>query len=362
MSPFPYTRDVQIRLRAAQYARAMTAPMQRPRPAPPGPTDIEIVLSTAGPAPRVVVVIPTFRRPDHLRLTLGSVLRQADAPAFAVVVMDNDAAGREGVQVASELLRAAPVPGRVIVAHRRGNCAAYNAGFHVALGEWPDAQAIAIIDDDEIAPDSWLSALWRTARETRADCVGAPQRPVFAAETPGDARAVALRHRALRAPYATSGPVPILYSSGNVLLSASLLRTHGHPWFDERFNFLGGGDADFYARARAQGARFAWAEDAGVDETMPARRAEASWLDARSLRNGSISALLQVRQAKGMPDRLKRLAKSGALFAASPYRACALFLKHRSLTVALDPMLVALGRVLMEFGFANEQYRAAEAN
>ena len=333
--------------------------MERPQPMPPAPGDIETVRSRGDGAPvEVVVILPTYRRPDHLRRTLRSVLAQTPSPSFAVVVMDNAPDEAAGAKAAVEVLAADERPFRVILAHRRGNCAAYNAGIHTALTTWPDAWAVAVIDDDEIAPPHWLAQLVRVASETGADCTGAPQRPVFEGSAGGQAR----RHRTMRAPYVDTGPVPILYSSGNVLIRTALLRRHGHPWLDERFNFLGGGDSDFYARVKRDGATFAWASEAAVDETMPARRAEPSWLDARSLRNGSISALLQRRAASGWKDHASRLAKSAALLAASPYRAGALFLKHRSLTIALDPMLVALGRVLMEFGFANEQYRAAEAN
>ena len=332
--------------------------MIRPERRDPAPGDIDASFARdAAVPPAIAVVIPTFRRPDHLRRTLASVLAQENAPAFAPVVVENDAEGGEGAAAARAMLADHHGPSRVIIARRRGNCAAYNAGFHTALTAWPDLCHIAIIDDDEIAPPYWLATLARVAADHGAHCTGAPQHPVFEG---GDERMV--RHRVFRAPYATTGAVPILYSSGNVLLSADLLRRHGHPWLDERFNFLGGGDSDFYARVARDGARFAWAAEAGVDETTAARRTELSWLNARSLRNGSISALLQQRAASGSGDHVRRMAKSAALLAASPYRAARIALKERSLTMALDPINVAMGRALMEFGFANEQYRAAEAN
>ena len=306
---------------------------------------------------RVVVVLPTYKRPVHLRTTLASVVGQECSFTFAIVVMDNDA-GAEGATVANEVLSEAAQPATVILARHRGNCAAYNAGFATALANYPNATHVQIIDDDEIARPGWLQAMFDRARLHEATCTGAPQIPVFDAGADETMRA----HPVFRPPYRQAGPVPILYSSGNVLIATDLLRSHGYPWLDEAFNFLGGGDSDFFSRARTNGATFAWEPDAAVDETTPARRTQMSWLNSRSLRNGSISAAIQRKAARGAGDHLARLFKTAALLALSPYRALALFLKTGSPTMALDPMHVALGRLLMEFGFANEQYRSAGNN
>lgn len=308
--------------------------------------------------PHVVVTIPTFKRPEHLTKTLNSVLEQSYDKRFAIVVMDNHPGGAEGAEAARKLLSAHEVPATVILANRRGNCAAYNAGFHVALDSYPNARWVQVIDDDEIARPGWLEKMVATAERTGADMVGAPQHPIF--DEAGKNRWA--EHPVFRPPYKSTGPVPILYSSGNVLISTDLLRRHGYPWLDEIFNFLGGGDSDFYARCKRNGASFAWASEAGVDETTPARRTELSWLNSRSLRNGSISALIQKRSAKSFSDHFSRWLKTALLLAASPYRSLTLFVKTRSLIMAMNPMNVALGRLLMEFGFANEQYRAADRN
>ena len=330
-------------------------------PTPPGSKDITIHWSQSSDANydvQLVVVIPTFKRPDHLIITLNSVLEQKANIPFAVVVMDNHPEASEGAQAAIPCFGKHNIPATVILAHRRGNCSAYNAGFHTALNTYPNAKWIQIIDDDEIAQSNWLNNQLAIADKTKADFVGAPQFPIFEAGADERQR----QHPVFQPPYETSGRVPILYSSGNVLIATKLLREHQHPWLDECFNFLGGGDSDFYSRCKSNGAVFAWCANAGVDETTPARRTEFSWLNSRSLRNGSISALIQKRAARSIGDHLKRFVKTCLLLAASPYRSLILFIKKRSLIMALNPMNVALGRLLMEFGFANEQYRAADKN
>ncbi len=306
----------------------------------------------------IVVILPTFKRPDHLRITLNSVLAQVTDRSFAIVVMDNHAADHEGALASEALLGTHSIDAEVIIAHRQGNCAAYNAGIETALTHYPNARWLQIIDDDEIAPVDWLEKMAQMAHDTDADCTGAPQHPIF----PPDIDPKWADHPVFQPPYIESGAVPILYSSGNVMIATRLLRAHGNPWLDERFNFLGGGDSDFYARCKARGSTFAWQSHAGVDETTPGRRTEMSWLNSRSLRNGSISALIQRKAALGAGDHLRRIVKTCLLLAASPYRSLILFVKTRSLIMSLNPMLVALGRLLMEFGFANEQYRLADKN
>ncbi|MCJ8310411.1 MAG: glycosyltransferase [Hyphomicrobiales bacterium] len=328
---------------------------------PPGESDITITWQHHATDPQsieLVVVLPTFKRPDHLRITLQSVINQTTPKPYAIVVMDNHPEGSQGAVAAEELLKESEVSATIILAHRRGNCAAYNAGFHTALSTYEHARWIQIIDDDEIAHPDWLENQVATAERLGVDFCGAPQHPIFDGGRHQDWQ----RHPVFEPPFKSSGQVPILYSSGNVLLSTERLREHQHPWLDEVFNFLGGGDSDFFDRCKRRGARFGWCAEAGVDETTPLRRTELSWLNSRSLRNGSISALIQKRAARSMTDHAARIIKSSLLLAASPYRSLTLFVNKRSLIMALNPMNVALGRLLMEFGFANEQYRAADKN
>ncbi|MGI9364443.1 MAG: glycosyltransferase family 2 protein [Rhizobiaceae bacterium] len=331
------------------------------KPVPPAEGDISIFWSCkpeANSAVEIVVILPTFKRPDHLRLTLQSVVNQDTEHTYAVVVMDNFTDDTDGAVAAKQVLDKADLPAVVLQAHRRGNCSAYNAGFHTALQTYPNARWIQIIDDDELAHPNWLNLQVDTINRFDADFCGAPQFPVFE----GGEHQYWSSHPVFQPLYAASGLVQILYSSGNVLISTDLLKKHQHPWLDEKFNFLGGGDSDFFNRCSKTGARFAWCAEAGVDETTPLRRTELSWLNSRSLRNGSISALIQKRADSSSIGHMTRIVKTCLLLAASPYRSLTLFVKKRSLIMALNPMNVALGRLLMEFGFANEQYRAADKN
>jgi len=307
----------------------------------------------------VVVTLPTFRRPAQLLETLASLKSQRTARAFAVIVMENEADERAGADAASPLFESGEMRGLVIIAHERGNCSAYNAGWLTALLHFPAFKHLLVIDDDEIADPDWLERMCDTAECLGADIVGGPQVPVFAEA--GHQRWAT--HPVFSPPYARTGLVPALYSSGNLLVGRHVLRRMGPPFLDLAFNFMGGGDSDFLSRSAAAGFRLAWCAEARVRETVPARRVEADWIRARSLRNGVISTLVEKKKRRGEAfGSIRVFAKSLALLAASPVRAIARLIATGSPARAIYPVHVALGRVGAEFGYANEQYRSPEKN
>ena len=307
----------------------------------------------------IVVTVPTFRRPTQLLETLESLRAQRTQRRFAVIVIENEAGAREGAAAAAPLFREGELEGMVIVAHERGNCCAYNAGWETALATFPAFCHIAVIDDDEQADPDWLERLCRAANLYSADVVGGPQIPLFAA----GANPRRAGHPVFAPPYRKSGPVPALYSSGNLLVSRRVLTALGPPFLDTAFNFIGGGDSDFLSRAADSGFCLAWCDEAPVTEVVPPRRLDADWIRARSLRNGVISTLVEQRKRARSPfGRTRAIAHSAALLAASPARALARLARTGSPEHAAYPMLVAAGRVLAHFGYANEQYRQPEKN
>ena len=327
------------------------------------PTEAPISLIARSPqlaqdAVEAVITLPTFKRPAQLLETLASLKAQATARRYAIVVIENEAVMREGAAAAAPLLEHGDMPGLLIVAHERGNCSAYNAGWLTALRNFPNLQHLLVIDDDEIADPHWLERMCRASEALGADIVGGPQVPVFA--SPDHARWAA--HPVFSPPYRETGLVPALYSSGNLLVGRQVLDRMGPPFLDLGFNFIGGGDSDFLSRSAAAGFRLGWCAEAVVREAVPARRVEADWIRARSLRNGVISTLVEKRKRANDPlGRAKVFAKSLALLAASPVRAV-LRLARGDAQSALYPVYVALGRVGAEFGYANEQYRTPEKN
>jgi glycosyltransferase involved in cell wall biosynthesis len=310
-------------------------------------------------AVELVVIVPTYKRPDGIRATLRSLEAQKGAPPFAVIVIENDANGRQGTVVAASELNASGRPGMVLVEARQGNCFAYNAGFLAGRLRFPEARHFAVIDDDEAADPDWLATLLAASIAHSAEIVGGPQVPVFE-DRAGRERFA--RHPIFQPQRHETGPVPLIHSTGNCLIASHVVDAMGHPVLDERFNFTGGGDTDFFTRCAARGFRFAWSNEAIVREAVPARRTARDWVRSRSLRNGMLSADIQRRHSPGAAGRLKVLAKSIALLAVAPARSAILALKTRSVEAGSYHVLVAAGRLLSEFGWRHEQYRQPEKN
>lgn len=328
----------------------------------PPNTDARIHARSPGLDPAsiaVAVVMPTYMRPDHAMKTLASLKAQRPDVPFAVVVVENHGAGREGAQAAAAFLAEGGLNGIVTVESRQGNCNAYNAGFALALDAFAHLTHVAIIDDDEVASPQWLAQLLAAARNSGADIIGGPQLPMF--EDADGAKRFS-RHPVFRSAHGSTGGAGLITSTGNCLIGAHVLRHMQPDFLDERFNFLGGGDTDFFTRCRGRGFTFHWCQEAEVHETVPSRRTERSWITARSVRNGLISALIQRKHTPGLWGRLKVMAKSLALLGASPFRSVLLAVQTGSLYNGSYHMMVAAGRVLAEFGYTIEQYRQPEKN
>jgi GT2 family glycosyltransferase len=315
---------------------------------------------------KTVVCIPTFRRPQHLRQTLESLALQRTGRGFAVVIVENDATGQEGANAAAAFfedhglqdrdLQDGGLQGICLVEPRQGNCHAINAAFETALAAFPSAAFLLMIDDDEIASPDWLERMVAAAQATGADLVGGPVVPKFADER----RAALSHHPAFRPPYDISGPVPIIFGSGNCLITRVVFEGLDEPTFDLRFNFLGGGDLDFFTRCRRSGMTFHWAADAVITETVPPSRVRSSWLALRGLRIGAINYRVQHKAARTVWLRVRLLLKMLALFPLSLQRATRLYIIERHVIIAMHPIAVAIGGALAAVGIELQPYKASK--
>jgi GT2 family glycosyltransferase len=213
-----------------------------------------------------------------------------------------------------------------------------------------------MIDDDEIASPDWLERMVRAAEATGADVVGGPVLQLFADE----AKRGLQRHPAFRPAYDASGPVPIIYGCGNCLIRRPVFEKLGSPAFDPRFNFLGGGDVDFFTRCRRIGTKFLWLTEAVIVETVPDARTSPLWLALRGLRIGAINYHVQRKVARTPWLRVRLALKILALLPLSLFRAIRLFLAERKPLIALHPMIVAAGGLLAAIGIEPQPYKASK--
>ena len=220
--------------------------------------------------------------------------------------------------------------------------------------------ASAVIDDDEIADPDWLERMCAAAETLRRRH---RRRPAGAGVSRQQRHARFAGHPVFAPPYRESGPVAALYSSGNLLIGRHVLAAMGPPFLDLQLQFHGRRRFRFPEPGGAKGFKLAWCAEAQVRETVPARRLEADWIRSRSLRNGVISTLVEKKKRAGLAGR------QSARLRQEPGAACRLAVArpgeagaNRLAVDAIYPVYVALGRVLAEFGYANEQYRQPEKN
>lgn len=228
----------------------------------------------------VSILIPTYRRPELLALTLASCLAQQgiEDERVEIVVVDNDPAQSARSTVDAAAARSGASLLRYIAEPRPGISHARNAGVQQAAGRY-----IAFIDDDEEAAEGWLAAFLATIRRTGADLVVGPVYPRFAAA--GVAANPYTREaytRDARVPTGTS--VPQWSGIGNTLLDKERCFAGTPEPFDPRLGLSGGEDALFLRQLVRRGGTIVWCAEAVTWETIGPNRLAARYLLRRAFR------------------------------------------------------------------------------
>jgi len=301
-----------------------------------------------------VVCIPTFRRPAHLQRTLSSIAEQVGDVRFAVVVVDNDAINPAGKAVAEEFFASGQLEGFSVVESQQGNVFAINRAFSAAREAYPLSEYFLMIDDDEIAAPVWLAEMVSAARINDADLVGGPVLREFAAH----AEPWAALHPLFNTPNAPSGPIASLFGSGNCLIRRHVFEALDDPSFDVRFNFLGGGDMEFFTRCRLRGFRSYWNGHAIAVESVPAQRMDMQWLIRRGFTTGVINYTIDRKRRANRLGYLTLLVKNLVSLGLSIGRAALIYRDTRHWLPASFPICVSIGRTLGAFGFAPAPYKA----
>lgn len=310
--------------------------------------------TTARVTPRpikAVVCIPTFRRPDWLERTMTSVLAQESDFGFAVVVVDNDGAKSEGAARARQLLADSKIPSHVLVEPQQGNCHAINRAFGEAQALFPEAEFFLMIDDDEEAVPGWLAAMVATAKRENADLVGGPVQRRFDVPV---SKAIA-EHPLFISIDGVTRQVDQLHGSGNCLIRRRVFEAMSSPPFDIRFNFLGGGDMEFFTRCKRAGFKTWWCEEAIIHEFVPAERVTAKFLARRSIRTGSINYVVDRTHMPPGAAVMKNVASLGL----GIVRSAAVLLRTGSVLGASHPLLLPIGRIMASLGSVPTPYKAS---
>ena len=161
-------------------------------------------------------------------------------------------------------------------------------------------------------------------------------------------------HKSRRA----SGTEPRFVACNNVVLHRSLFTDQGLR-FDERFNFSGGEDFDFFERSRRLHNRHAWAAEAVVFENISEERDNWHYLFRRHF-SGAVNSVMRYRKSHGAWQTWgQHLLKSlGKLLGAGGAGLQACVHSHRrNAQNAVKRLASALGYLAGLFNISSERYR-----
>lgn len=211
-------------------------------------------------------VMPTYRRPDQLTLTLAALAAQTLVPDHLVIV---DNGGDAGPVVWAPETRGRSAAMRTVLLNpgsNTGPAGALATGLrHVLDHAGAEDLVVTLDDDDPPLFDDTLEALVRTARTL------AGVDPHFGAVGSGGSRWDGRRNRLtrLRNDELTGGPVPVDVISGNhfPLMRVGVVEKVG-PYLADLF--YGFDDLEFFLRMRRSG----WHVYCADDQLLRRRRAQ----------------------------------------------------------------------------------------
>jgi glycosyltransferase involved in cell wall biosynthesis len=221
------------------------------------------ILSTTEVMPKIVLGIPTFKRPAQLSALLESLLPELMEQTALVIVADNEC-GKDALAVVNafskkwEKITYIPVP-------ERGVSAVRNALLAHASVARPDWDWLVMVDDDGLVTSGWLKAMIETGERLNTHLVGGP----VVGPMPTWANCFARNSiYAARRRWPT-GLVPTLNQTQNLAISKRTLELLKPPFFRAHYGASGGEDYDFFRQVTQAGGTIGWCDEALVIEPPP---------------------------------------------------------------------------------------------
>lgn len=302
--------------------------------------------------PEVTIAIPTFRRPQGLRRLLDALAKLETTASVSILVGDNDSEKHGGSDVCTEY-RASDYrwPIRAVTVEARGIAQNRNALVENALAD-PKTEFVAMLDDDEWPEPRWLDAFLKEQAKTNADVLQGSI--LFEFEHKPDRWADTFD--GMQDIRGASGPCEDLQGAGNLLITRAALEALPRPWFDPAFALTGGEDRDFFMRLKANGAHFAWSDEAMAHTYVPVTRTSLKWALNRAYSIGNSDMRVFLKYGPSAAARTREVAKiAGALLLSSVLFVILAFDANRRAD-ALRRFFRAAGKVTALFGRQYNEY------
>jgi succinoglycan biosynthesis protein ExoM len=321
------------------------SPLKTTNGADPAPVPFDAVAD-------VVVLIPTFRRPQSLEYLLEALAALNTNANVTVLVADNDSERHEGADLCDRL-RATGYRWLLdsIVVPERGIAQVRNALVARMLTAHR-AEFVAMIDDDEWPSPDWLDEFLRVQAQTKADALQGTIRRVFEKHPGGwvvhcDGVTDVVR---------PTGPVSMLQGAGNLFLRRTLIEALSAPWFDPAFAFTGGEDADFLLRLKENGAGFAWAHEAVAFDRVPPSRANLKWALKRAYSVGNSDMRVFLKHRPSRSACLEQAARIAGALLLNPFLFIVLMADRNRRVKPLRKLYRAAGKIAALGGHRYDEY------
>jgi succinoglycan biosynthesis protein ExoM len=257
------------------------------------------------PRQKILLAVCTRDRTEVLQNCLRSIAKLTEPPAseVRVLVIDNSQAPavREDNKAVVDAIRW-PWPIALDYEPETGISFARNRALEHALAF--SADAIVFLDDDQTVPEDWLTVLIRAWREEGADAMKS--------KIVGLSREEFARHESegiedLQRQFASSRRDTGIKTlgTGGVLIGRRIFEELGLR-FDPGFALTGGGDHDYFNRARLRGARLAITHETVAFEWWPENRRDFRAHLRRGFHLGVCSARLRHVENRSAASCLRR--------------------------------------------------------
>ena len=226
----------------------------------------------------VSIIVPTFKRPEGLKIALDSLMGQtANGLEMEIIVADNDPKGSAKTFV-TKFAKTADVTIRYLHVPDPGVSNARNGALEAAQGRY-----LAFLDDDQEAGKDWLETLLRISQKYDAALAFVPTLARIPGQSKYDEYLTDFFSR--QGPKLKEGVIPDFFGCGNSLLDTHLCSLPNPP-FDTEMNETGGEDDLLFSELQSQGITIAWSRAALCYEDIRPHRATPEYIKVRSFAFG----------------------------------------------------------------------------
>jgi len=302
---------------------------------------------------KIIIGIPTFRRPEGLKLLLDSICKQnLECYDLTIIVVDNDEEKMQGFNYVNSLGSSGNgVSIKAFIEPVRGISNVRNKILTEAMSVC-DGYALIMLDDDETVDENWLDNLLMTQKIYNSDVVGGAIYPKFQSPPPAWVKGLPMYYRSVK----STGIVNIIENTGNTLITLSSLRKFEFPMFDNHFGLSGGEDKEFFTRLKQQGAQFSYSKEAIANEFYPDSRVNKEWCLQRSYRVGTTDMSVYLKHV-GKNKYFKELLKAIIIIIFYPL-ICLRFLRNEPKRFVYKLKLYrAFGKISSAIGQRYSEYR-----